>query len=251
MLIACARLPVAAGCSARGCSAGYGPPAAARWQQQQQQQQRHRQRLPPAASAPGGAPSLVQEAAASESDGEELMPPYSVDLGDDEEQEQPSISLELASKPLRQRRAGDGEWDAPPTRLHGGPVTMAGQRYESLLELREQMRALQRQLLPEGQEEVEVPPDSPHFGTILVSQSCCGSECALLCPARVRCSNDEARCQGDCVWKLESLLCSHQALPSLPVLGLQALFQRHPTYRQKAREPVASFFVVRNPYVSE
>ena len=30
----------------------------------------------------------------------------------------------------------------------------------------------------------------------------------------------------------------------------QALFRRHPSYRSKVREPIHSFYVVRNPYVN-
>jgi hypothetical protein len=38
--------------------------------------------------------------------------------------------------------------------------------------------------------------------------------------------------------------------PSAFCLPLQAVFQLHPGYSQKVREPITSFFVVRNPQVA-
>ena len=72
-------------------------------------------------------------------------------------------------------------WHTPPApRDHplpaatpGSTVVLAGRRFDSLLHLRYEMRALQRRLLGEG-EEVAVPPDSPHFKLIQVCVCVCG-----------------------------------------------------------------------------
>ena len=55
------------------------------------------------------------------------------------------------------------------TALHaaGPPVVVAGQRFASLLDLRQHMRLLQRSLLGEA-DEAQVLPDSPHFELIQV-----------------------------------------------------------------------------------
>lgn len=52
-----------------------------------------------------------------------------------------------------------------------GDVVLAGRRFESLLDVRFQMRALQRELLGDA-EEVVVPRESPHFELIEVRRAC-------------------------------------------------------------------------------
>lgn len=194
--IACAlRLPAPAGPASSTSSR---PPAAQAWQQPQQRVPLRRRAwaaaVAAAPSAAGGVPSLLDdqqaadeheaaaEAAAAaalplvdESTGEELMDSYS-----DEEEEEAPGTLTLVSKPERQQRRRPGGagsasgWDGIAPRPHSGPVTLAGKRYDSLQAVREEMRVLQRQLLPEGETEVAVPPESPHFETILVRARAAG-----------------------------------------------------------------------------
>lgn len=152
-------------------------------------------------AAAGGAPAAAAavEAAQSlqEEESEELLLSFSLESSPDEVDDE----LQLASKPRRQAAAASGSSSerrrrgAPLDQYRAVPVTVAGQRYESLMDLRYKMRSLQRELLGQA-DEVEVPQGSPHFDVI------------------------------------------------------QALFRRHPSYRTKVREPIQSFFVVRNPYVN-
>ncbi|PRW58741.1 DUF3223 domain-containing [Chlorella sorokiniana] len=113
-----------------------------------------------AAAAAVEAPQQLQEA-----EPEELMLSFSMDSGSDDD-------LQLASKPRRRgagaASGGSSEWrrrGQPLDQYRAVPVTVAGERYESLMDLRYKMRSLQRELLGQA-DEVEVPRSSPHFEII-------------------------------------------------------------------------------------
>ena len=82
----------------------------------------------------------------------------------------------------------------------------------------------------------------------------------LVCGRASICSWGAAAASGACWepvrWPRPSalgcplLLAGPDAPAAPPVPRPQALFRRHPSYRRKVREPIRSFFVVRNPYVT-
>lgn len=104
-------------------------------------------------AAAGGAPAAAAavEAAQSlqEEESEELLLSFSLDSSSDEVDDE----LQLASKPRRRAAAASGSSSerrrrgAPLDQYRAVPVTVAGQRYESLMDLRYKMRSLQRELV--------------------------------------------------------------------------------------------------------
>ena len=164
----------------RRAAAAPAPPSAAGWQrrraaaaaaptQRQGEAEEAQGALLPTTATPPLRPTRPaarqQEAQEKQQQEQELLqePLFSIDSDAD------LGAAELPSKP--QWRSGSGNGGpphvTPAAQFSSVPVTMAGQQYASLLDLRAHMRALQRQLLGEA-DEVEVPRGSPAFDTIQV-----------------------------------------------------------------------------------
>ena len=135
-------------------------------------------------------------------------------------------------------------------------LVLAGEQYTSLLDLRYRMRVLQRQLLG-GAGEVEVPRGSPHFDIFQVHagllRGCAWGDRGSAAAPQGRhtcCRVPGCRMSGDVTAVRTCIPWFRPPLPAAFCLPLQAVFQLHPGYSQKVREPITSFFVVRNPQVA-